>query len=82
MAKPPPVCHATAFGPSSIDFVLRFWIEDAHNGVTNVKGEVLIALNDAFTAHKIELPFPQYDVRLRSEHLATPAPSRTTRRVS
>jgi small-conductance mechanosensitive channel len=40
MPMPAPVCHATAFGQSSIDFVLRFWIEDAHNGVTNVKGEV------------------------------------------
>ena len=82
MATPTPVCHATAFSQSSIDFVLRFWIEDPHNGVTNVKGEVLIALDDAFKAHRIELPFPQYEVRLRSERPTEAIPSQGTRRAS
>jgi small-conductance mechanosensitive channel len=62
---PAPVCHATGFGASTIDFVLRFWIADAENGVTNIKGEVLIALYDALTAHGIEVPFPQYELRWR-----------------
>ncbi|HEY1503067.1 MAG TPA: mechanosensitive ion channel domain-containing protein, partial [Stellaceae bacterium] len=64
---PPPVCHATGFGSSAIQFLLRFWIADAENGVTNIKGEVLIALYDALTANGIELPFPQYEVRLKDE---------------
>jgi len=64
---PEPVCHATGFGSSAIEFLLRFWIADAENGVTNIKGEVLIALHDALTADGIELPFPQYEIRLKDE---------------
>ena len=65
IATPSPVCHVTALGDSAIHFVLRFWIEDPVNGVTNVKGEVLVALYDALTGDGIELPFPQYEVRIR-----------------
>ena len=64
---PEPVCHPTALGPSAIEFLLRFWIADAENGVTNIKGEVLIALYDALTTNGIELPFPQYEIRLKDE---------------
>jgi len=56
--QPDPVCHLTGFGESSIDFVLRFWISDPEAGVTNIKGEVLLALWDAFKASKIAIPFP------------------------
>jgi small-conductance mechanosensitive channel len=66
---PAPVCHATGFGASAINFVLRFWISDAENGVTNIKGEVLIALYDALTEAGIELPFPQYEIRLKDDRL-------------
>lgn len=56
--KPAPVCHLTAFGESSLDFVLRFWIKDPENGVANVKGEILLALWDEFKASNITIPFP------------------------
>ena len=65
--SPEPVCHATGFGTSAIEFLLRFWIADAENGVTNIKGEVLLALYDALTGNGIELPFPQYEIRLKDE---------------
>ncbi|MGE3335317.1 MAG: mechanosensitive ion channel family protein [Rhodospirillaceae bacterium] len=58
LLEPPPVCHLTAFGDSSIDFVLRFWISDPENGVTNIKGEIYLALWDSFKANKIDIPFP------------------------
>ena len=35
--------------------------------MTNIKGEVLIALCDALIANGIELPFPQYEIRLKDE---------------
>ncbi|MCB1556656.1 MAG: mechanosensitive ion channel [Alphaproteobacteria bacterium] len=54
-----PVCHLVAFGESSLDFTLRFWIRDAENGVTNTRGEVMLALWDAFHAYNIQIPFPQ-----------------------
>jgi small-conductance mechanosensitive channel len=67
--SPAPVCHATSFGTGAIQFLLRFWITDVENGVTNIKGEVLIALCDALIANGIELPFPQYEIRLKDEHI-------------
>lgn len=57
-----PVCWITGFGDSSVDFSLRFWISDAHNGLTNVKGEVFLALWDAFKEHGIEIPYPHREV--------------------
>jgi len=55
---PKPVCHLVEFGDSSLNFVLRYWIEDAENGVTNTKGDVMLGLWDAFKEHGIEIPFP------------------------
>lgn len=65
LPAPAPVCHITGFGESSIDFVLRFWIEDAQNGLTNVRGDVLLALWDALKAANIDIPFPQRDITVR-----------------
>ncbi len=65
LATPAPVCHVTGFGDSTINLVLRFWIEDPANGVTNIKGDVFLALWTAFREHHIELPAPQQDVRIR-----------------
>ncbi|HXE28517.1 MAG TPA: mechanosensitive ion channel domain-containing protein [Stellaceae bacterium] len=66
---PAPVCHATSFGGGSIQFLIRFWIADAENGVTNIKGEVLIALYDALVANGIELSSTQYEIRLKDERV-------------
>jgi small-conductance mechanosensitive channel len=65
LTSPTPVCHLTAFGDSAVNLLLRFWIEDPANGVTNIKGAVLLGLWDAFKEHRIEMPFPQRDVRIR-----------------
>ena len=66
LADPPPVCHITAFGDSSVTLVLRFWIDDPHQGVTNIKGDVLLALWETFKDNGVELPFPQRDLHLRT----------------
>ena len=55
---PKPVCHLVEFDDSSLNFALRYWIEDAENGVTNTKGDVMLGLWDAFKEHGIEIPFP------------------------
>ncbi|WP_108861669.1 mechanosensitive ion channel family protein [Ruegeria sp. Alg231-54] len=59
-----PVCHITGFGDSSVDYVLRFWISDPTKGLTNIRGNVYLALWDAFKAEGISIPFPQREVRL------------------
>ncbi|WP_206455974.1 mechanosensitive ion channel family protein [Aurantimonas marina] len=60
------VCWMTGFGDSSIDFVVRFWIRDPQAGLTNVKGEVLLALWDAFKANGIGIPFPHREIIMRT----------------
>ena len=62
-----PVCHIVGFGDSSVDYILRFWIADPTAGLTNVKGNVFLALWDAFQAEGISIPFPQREVRLLGE---------------
>ncbi|MHA7887734.1 mechanosensitive ion channel family protein [Roseicyclus sp.] len=60
----PPVCHIVGFGDSSVDYILRFWITDPTGGLTNIRGNVYLALWDAFKDHGISIPFPQREVRV------------------
>jgi small-conductance mechanosensitive channel len=62
---PPPVCNFKAFGDSSLNFVLLFWIRDPKKGVVNVRGHVLLALWDILKREGIEIPFPQRDLNPR-----------------
>jgi small-conductance mechanosensitive channel len=62
----PPVCWMTAFGESSIDFKLRFWINDPQQGLTNIRGKVLLALWDAFKENGVAIPFPHREILLKS----------------
>ncbi|MCX7558424.1 mechanosensitive ion channel [Sulfitobacter sp. F26204] len=58
----PPVCHIVGFGDSSVDYILRFWIRDPTGGLTNIRGNVYLALWDTFQEHEISIPFPQREV--------------------
>ncbi len=60
----PPVCHIVGCGDSSVDYILRFWIEDPTGGLTNIRGNVYLALWDSFQEHNISIPFPQREVRM------------------
>nr|WP_237402181.1 mechanosensitive ion channel domain-containing protein [Rhodovulum sulfidophilum] len=62
LAERPPVCHVVGFGDSSVDFILRFWIVDPSEGLTNVRGAVFLALWDAFKTNGVTIPFPQREV--------------------
>ena len=46
------------FADGSFDFVLRFWIRDPQGGIAGIKGEVLLAVWDAFKEHGILAPYP------------------------
>jgi small-conductance mechanosensitive channel len=63
---PAPVCHLTAFGDSSLDFILRFWIQDPQAGLTNIRGAVLLACWDAFKEAGIGIPFPHREIIMRT----------------
>ncbi|MCA1774881.1 MAG: mechanosensitive ion channel [Loktanella sp.] len=60
----PTVCHIVGFGDSSVDYILRFWISDPTGGLTNIRGNVYLALWDAFDEHGISIPFPQREVKM------------------
>ncbi len=63
-SDPPPRCHFTAFGASSLDFQLKVWIEEpVYKGrVTDeLNTRIYKALNDA----GIEIPFPKRDVYIK-----------------
>jgi small-conductance mechanosensitive channel len=66
LKEPRPVCHLVAFGESSIDFKLRMWIRDPIEGITNVRGQVMLALWDAFKRGGGAIPFPQRDLNMRT----------------
>ena len=59
---PKPVCWLIEFGDSSLNFSLRFWIKDSEAGVTNVKGDVMLALWDTFKENGVSIPYPHREV--------------------
>jgi small-conductance mechanosensitive channel len=61
-----PVCWLIAFGDSSLKFILRFWIDDPREGLTNIRGVVLLALWDTFKAHGIRIPYPHREVIMKT----------------
>ncbi len=64
-AVPPPVCHITEFGDSSINYKLRFWIRDPGQGTVNVRGDVFLLLWDGLDQAGIDIPYPHRDVAMR-----------------
>ena len=64
LSSRPPVCHIVGFGDSSVDYILRFWITDPTGGLTNIRGNVYLALWDTFKENNISIPFPQREVRI------------------
>lgn len=69
-----PVCWLTAFGDSSLDFLLRFWIKDPKRGLTNVRGQVMLALWDTFKENDIAIPYPHREVIMKTPADGPPAP--------
>ncbi len=47
-----------------MDYILRFWIKDPTGGLTNIRGNVYLALWDAFKENDISIPFPQREVKI------------------
>ena len=63
-----------AFGESAIELELRFWIEDAQNGVQNIKSEVLYHIWRLFRQEGIQIPYPKRAVYVRQGELPEPEP--------
>ena len=62
---PAPVVYFMDFGASSLDFELRCYVQDVNNSLT-AKSDLRFAIFKAMKEAKIEIPFPQSDVHVRS----------------
>lgn len=71
LENPEPVCGIKEFGDSSVNFLLRVWVNDPQNGLGNVKGQILMTLWEKLHEHDIEIPYPQRDMHWRSDQPVT-----------
>jgi small-conductance mechanosensitive channel len=55
LATPGAECHLISLDGSSLEFLLRFWIQDPIVGTTNIRSEVLLAVWDGLKARGIGL---------------------------
>ncbi len=64
--NPEPRALIKGFGDNGIDLVLRMWIRDSENGVTNIASEVYLKIWHKFNEAGIEFPYPQRDIHIVS----------------
>jgi small-conductance mechanosensitive channel len=72
MRVPPPQVLLHAFGGSSIDYRLLFWVSDIGDYL-GLKSEVIHDVDKAFKENGIEIPFPQQDVYIKELPVFKPA---------
>ena len=65
LEKPEPKVLFNGFGDSSLDFELRFWTANSE-GWMEVKSNVTVEIHEALKRAKIEIPFPQRDLHIKS----------------
>ena len=75
-----PVCWLTEFGDSSLNFKARFWISDPQGGLTNIRGQVMLALWDSFEANGINIPYPHREIIMQPPPDPKPSPKPAPKR--
>ncbi len=65
---PGPFVRFIDFGNSSLDFELYFWTVEKFR-IEEVKSQLRFQVNRAFIENKIQIPFPQRDLHIRSGSL-------------
>jgi len=64
LSNPAPWIIFNAFGASSLDFVVRFWVRHVDLAVS-CASEIRESIDTKFRDHGIEIPFTQMDIRIR-----------------
>ncbi len=65
LKDPAPFCRLTKQNTSSLDFVLRVWVNSSDYWAVNF--DVLEAINERFKAEGIQIPFNQLDVNIKKQ---------------
>lgn len=72
LKEPAPDVIFLEYGDSSLNFELRFWTESNTHTPLIIKSDLYFAALQMFREHKIELPFPQRDLNIRSSDIPLP----------
>jgi small-conductance mechanosensitive channel len=64
--SPPPFVRFLNFGDSALEFDVLFWSRDLMR-VEDTKSDIRLAIDAAFRARDVEVPFPQRDLWIRSK---------------
>lgn len=75
---PVPTVSFMAFGASTLDFTLRFWVQDYDVG-TITASDIRLQLDKLFRANDIEVAFPQMDIHIKEMPATQRRPSPTER---
>jgi len=67
---PPADVFFTAFGDSSLDLTILFWLSNFRDRL-RVLDDVNMAIKDKFEVNNIEIPFPQRDIYIRAQPAAS-----------
>lgn len=65
LTNPAPRVIIKQFNSSSIDMELSFWVNNIRQWAV-VKSDMILAIHRAFKENRIEIPFPQQDLHIRS----------------
>ncbi len=63
---PEPYVFFSDFGASSLDFILRVWIDDIDNSITAVS-DIRHSIDAEFRKEGIEIAFPQLDLHIKKD---------------
>ncbi|PHZ83553.1 mechanosensitive ion channel family protein [Paremcibacter congregatus] len=69
--SPGPECFLVDYGESSVDFTLYFWVDNIIDGRKRPRSDVLFSIWRKFKENKIEIPFPQRDLHIKTPQALT-----------
>lgn len=78
---PTPVVLFSDFGASTLDFTLRFWVQD-YDLAVSTSSNVRLAIERLLREHNIEVAFPQMDVHIKEMPPRALTPRDLARRAS
>ncbi|MFW6016321.1 MAG: hypothetical protein ACOCRK_07765 [bacterium] len=61
-----PKCIIDDFADSSVNLVLKFWINDPHNGIANIKSDIMLIIWEVLNENNIIIPYPQMDLYIKN----------------